>query len=265
MKAKFASTSRGIQECTQCVNRQGDLRSRRQLAGATKHEALERFSKGSLRTQALDRAVGWSRAWSSLISRTKWRWLPGGSHTLTHHDVHTLHAALHPASGRQAISKSPTERRARQKVQQQLQCQRGGAGMQMTLEEQQEPVGSQVQKHLFLCPKEAINYKRSSLIPWTRSLPWKTNVASQVTPHREVRQCFTIAYEIWVIFWRNMMKGWHGRCTTHLSFNSAMQAARASQGNWELSTDLKTSVLLAALLTVVHGLPSRFITNSIAI
>lgn len=61
------------------------------------------------------------------------------------------------------------------------------------------------------------------------------------------------------------MKGWHGHCTTHLSFNSAMQAARASQGNWELSTDLKTSMLLAALLAVVHGLPSRFITNSIAI
>lgn len=83
---------------------------------------------------------------------------------LTHHNVHALEAALHPGSPRQAFFKSPAERGACQKVHQQLQPQHSGAGMQVALYKEQEPVRSQVQKHLFLCPggrgvsKNAINY-----------------------------------------------------------------------------------------------------------
>lgn len=77
---------------------------------------------------------------------------PGERRTLTHHDVHALGAAFHPGACRQAVFKSPSEGGAWQKVQQQLQAQHHCAGVHVALHEEQEPVGPQVQKHLFLCP-----------------------------------------------------------------------------------------------------------------
>lgn len=50
--------SREKEQCTQCGNRQGALRSGRQLAGANEHEALDGFSEGNLRKQDLGAGLG---------------------------------------------------------------------------------------------------------------------------------------------------------------------------------------------------------------
>lgn len=75
----------------------------------------------------------------------------------THQDVRAFCAAFHPGSRRQAVLKAPAQGRARQEVQQQLQSQHSGAGVQVALQEQQKPAGPQAQEHLLLCPRRPTN------------------------------------------------------------------------------------------------------------